>query len=151
MTPPKPAGGAFERFIATSMSKLHVWLYRISNGRIGGRMYNAPIILLTTTGNKTGLQRTTPLLYIDAGNGAYAIVGSYAGSDTPPAWAVNLLKTPKAQIQIGAKSSNVNVTVAPAQRKAELWPKLVAMYPDYQVYQDRTTRDIPVFLLTPAT
>lgn len=112
-------------------------------------MFNAPIILLTSTGHKSGLQRTIPLLYLDAGNSTYAIVGSYAGSDTPPAWAVNLLKTPRAQIQIGAKSSNVNVSVASAQRKAELWPKLVSMYPDYQLYQDRTSRDIPVFLLTP--
>ncbi len=151
MAPPKPMGGGVGHFIATSMSKLHVWLYRISGGRIGGRMFNAPIILLTTTGHKSGLQRTTPLLYLDAGNSTYAIVGSYAGSDTPPAWAVNLLKSPKAQIQIGAKSSHVSVTVASAQRKSELWPKLVAMYPDYQVYQDRTTRDIPIFLLTPET
>ncbi len=151
MAPPKPTGRGLGHLLATMGSKLHVWLYRVSGGRIGGRMFNAPIILLTTTGHKSGLQRTTPLLYLDVGASTYAIVGSFAGSDTPPAWAVNLLKTPRAQIQIGAKSSNVNVTVAPAQRKAELWPKLVAMYPDYQLYQDRTNRDIPVFLLTPAT
>ena len=149
MAPPKPTGGAFGRFIAVSMSKLHVWLYRISGGRIGGTMFNQPIIFLTTTGNKSGLQRTTPLLFLDAGDSTYVIVGSYAGSDTPPAWAVNLLKTPRAQIQIGAKTSAVNATVASAQRKAELWPKLVALYPDYQLYQDRTSRDIPVFLLKP--
>lgn len=114
-------------------------------------MFNAPIVLLTTTGHKSGQQRTTPLLYLDVGDSTYAIVGSFAGSDTPPAWAVNLLKTPRAQIQIGANIKNVVTAVASAQRKAELWPKLVAMYPDYQVYQDRTSRDIPVFLLTPVS
>ena len=151
MAPPKPTGAGAGHFIATTMSKLHVWLYRISGGRIGGRMFNAPIVLLTTTGHKSGQQRTIPLLYLDAGDSTYAIVGSFAGSDKPPAWAVNLLKTPKAQIQIGANVITVDASVAPAGRKADLWPKLVAMYPDYQVYQDRTSRDIPVFLLTPAS
>ncbi len=150
MAPPKPTGPGFGHFVATTMSKLHVWLYRISGGRIGGRMFNAPIVLLTTTGHKSGQQRTTPLLYLDVGDSTYAIVGSFAGADAPPAWAVNLLKTPRAQIQIGATTMKVNSTVASAQRKAELWPRLVALYPDYQVYQDRTTRDIPVILLAPA-
>jgi len=151
MAPPKPTGSGFGHFIATFMSKLHVGLYRMSGGRIGGRVFKAPIVLLTTTGHKTGQQRTTPLLYLDIGDLTYAIVGSYAGADKPPAWALNLLKTPRAQIQIGANIINVTSAVASAQRKAELWPKLVALYPDYQVYQDRTPRDIPVFLLTPAT
>lgn len=151
MAPPKPTGRGIGHFIATTMSKLHVWLYRASGGRMGGRMFNAPIVLLSTTGHKSGQQRTTPLLYLDVGDASYAIVGSFAGSDTAPAWAVNLLKTPRAQIQIGAKTFYVTSSVAPAQRKAELWPKLVAMYSDYQVYQDRTSRDIPVFLLTPTS
>ncbi len=151
MAPPKPTGAGIGHFIATSMSKLHVWLYRISGGRIGGRMLNAPIVLLTTKGHKSGQQRTTPLLYLDLGNSTYAIVGSYGGADKLPAWGANLLKTPKAQIQIGANVINVTSAVASAQRKAELWPKLVALYPDYQVYQGRTTRDIPVFLLSPAS
>ncbi|MEQ1888833.1 MAG: nitroreductase family deazaflavin-dependent oxidoreductase [Alphaproteobacteria bacterium] len=139
------------QFITTAMSRLHVWFYRVSGGRIGGRMFNAPIVLLTTTGHKSGLQRTIPLLYLDAADASYAIVGSYAGADKPPAWVVNLDKTPRAQIQIGARTTNVNASKASAERKAELWPRLVALYPDYQVYQDRTTRDIPVILLTPAS
>lgn len=149
MAPPKPSGRGAGHFVATTMSKAHVWLYRISGGRIGGRMFNAPIILLTTTGNKSGQRRTTPLLYLDVGDSTYAIVGSFAGADKPPAWAVNLLKMPNAQVQIGATTMNVQASTASAQRKAELWPRLVAMYPDYQVYQDRTSRDIPVFLLAP--
>ncbi|MFZ5835842.1 MAG: nitroreductase family deazaflavin-dependent oxidoreductase [Pseudomonadota bacterium] len=151
MAPPKPTGSGFGHFIATSLSKLHVALYRASGGRIGGRMMKAPVMLLTTTGHKSGLQRTTPLLYLDKGASGYAIVGSFAGSDKAPAWAENLLRTPKAKIQIGPKIIDVAVTVATAQRKAELWQELVALYPDYQVYQDRTTRDIPVFLLTPSS
>lgn len=151
MAPPKPTGSGFGHFIATTMSKLHVGLYRMSGGRIGGRMFNAPIVLLTTTGHKTGQQRTTPLLYLDVGDSTYAIVGSFAGSDKPPAWAVNLLKSPSAQIQIGSNTMKVNAVTVSSQKKAELWPRLVALYPDYQVYQDRTSRDIPVFLLTPAS
>ena len=114
-------------------------------------MFNAPAMLLTTTGHKSGQQRTTPLLYLDLGNSTYAIVGSYGGADKLPAWAANLLKTPRAQIQVLANVINVTSAVTSVQCKAELWPKLVALYPDYQVYQDRTTRDIPVFLLSSAS
>lgn len=151
MAPPKPTGSGLGHFIATTLSKLHVGLYRVSGGRIGGRIFNAPIMLLTTTGHKTGQQRTTPLLYLDVDQSTYAIVGSFAGSDKPPAWAVNLLKSPSAQIQIGSNILKVNAVTATPQKKAELWPRLVALYPDYQVYQDRTSRDIPVILLTAAT
>ena len=148
MAPPKPTGPGLGHTFFTSMSAFHVWLYRLTGGKIGGRMYNVPIALLTTTGHKSGQQRTTPLLYIEDGN-TVVLVGSYAGADKPPAWATNLTKTPAAQIQTGSKVTRVNSAIASAQRKAELWPRLVAAYPDYQVYQDRTKRDIPVFLLTP--
>lgn len=151
MAPPKPAGMGFSHFLAIWMSALHVWIYRVSGGRIGGSAFNAPVLLLTATGRKSGRKRTTPLLYLDLGGEGCAIVGSYGGSDKLPAWAVNLQKTPNAQVQIGSKITQVNTITATAARKAELWPKLVAMYPDYQVYQDRTERDIPVILLTPVS
>jgi len=106
--------------------------------------------VLTTTGHKTGLKRSIPLLYLPVDASTYAIVGSYAGSDTPPAWAVNLQKTPAAEIQVGSQTLRVQSSIASAQKKAELWPRLVALYPDYQVYQDRTSRDIPVFVLSAA-
>ncbi len=148
MAPPKPTGTGLGHTFTTSMSAFHVWLYRLTGGKIGGRMFNAPVALLTTTGHKSGQQRTTPLLYLEEGK-SVVLVGSYAGADKPPAWATNLTKTPAARIQIGGRVMQVNSTIASAQRKAELWPRLVALYPDYQVYQDRTARDIPVFLLTP--
>ena len=151
MAPPKPTGKGFSHFLATRMTALHAWIYRLSGGRIGGSAFNAPVLLLTTTGHKSGQKRTTALLYLDLGGGAgYAIVGSYGGADRAPAWALNLQKNPAAEIQIGSKIIPVNAMPASPARKAELWPKLVAMYPDYQVYQDRTARDIPVILLTPA-
>lgn len=149
MAPPKPTGTGLGHTITTSMSAFHVWLYRLTGGKIGGRMFNAPIVLLTTTGHKSGQQRTIPLLYLKTGD-SYALVGSYAGADKPPAWLTNIIKTPAAQIQIGANVMRVNASIATPQKKAELWPKLVALYPDYQVYQDRTSRDIPVVLLTRA-
>lgn len=149
MAPPKPTGPGLGHSFMTFMSALHVWLYRILNGRFVSKMGNAPILLLTTTGHKSGQPRTVPVLYLETGND-YAIVGSYAGADKPPAWLTNLLKTPSVQIQVGARKMRVDATVAPPQRKAELWPKLVAIYPDYQVYQNRTSREIPVVLLSPA-
>lgn len=150
MAPPKPTGRGVGHFVAASMSKLHVAIYRMSGGRIGGSAFKAPVLVLTTTGHKTGLKRSIPLLYLPVDASTYAIVGSYAGSDAPPAWAVNLQKTPAAEIQVGSQTLRVQSSIASAQKKAELWPRLVALYPDYQVYQDRTSRDIPVFVLNAA-
>ncbi len=150
MAPPKPTGPGLGHSIMKAMAATHVWLYRLTGGKIGGTMAGGPIVLLTTTGQKSGMQRTVPLLYLDMGQDALALVGSYAGADKPPAWLNNITKTPTAQVQVGSKVMRVNAAIASPQRKAELWPKLCAMYPDYQLYQDRTKRDIPVVLLTKA-
>src|SRR5437867_5773224 len=74
---------------------LHTFVYRLTGGAVGGKMFNGPVLLLTTTGRKTGKQRTTPLLYIEDG-GNLAIVASSGGSDRPPTWWLNLRSNPEA-------------------------------------------------------
>lgn len=130
-------------------SRLHVFLYRASGGRIGGRFRAAPILLLTTTGRKTGRHRTTPLLYAEDA-GRYVVVASVGGAPRHPAWYLNLCSDPEATIRVGAREVGVRAdTVSPGER-ARLWALVTRMYPTYDAYQAKTSREIPLVALTPA-
>jgi len=127
---------------------LNVWVYRFSGGRLMGKMGAAPILLLTTTGRKSGRPRTVPLLYLqDDGN--YVIVASLAGAPKHPAWYLNIESNPKADLQVGSRRFAGTTRRADPDEKARLWPQLVAIYPQYADYQTRTTRQIPVVIVTP--
>lgn len=149
MAPPKPKGSGFGHWLAKLGTKFHIFLYRLSGGRIGAKVFNSPVMLLTTKGAKTGKKRTVAILYLKTDDG-YAVVASYGGADKHPAWFVNLRNNPTAEIQAGSQTHKVVPHIATDEEKAELWPKLTAMYPDYQIYQDRSARDIPVVILRPA-
>ena len=129
-------------------SKLHVFLYKASGGRIGGRFKAAPVLLLTTTGRKTGKRRTTPLLYgEDAGR--YVIVASVGGAPKHPAWYLNLSGNAAASIEVDRRTLPVNAETAPAEQRARLWTLMTQVYPGYDAYQTKTSREIPVVVLTP--
>jgi deazaflavin-dependent oxidoreductase (nitroreductase family) len=129
-------------------SGLHTFLYRLSGGAIGGKTFNSPVLLLTVTGRKSGKQRTTPLLYIEDGDNL-AIIASNGGADRPPTWWLNLKGNPEAQVQIGRTVRRVKAEQADPADKQRLWPILAKMYPAYDEYQKKTTREIPVVLLRP--
>lgn len=128
------------------VGKLHVGLYRLTNGRAGGSMRGAPILLLTTTGRRTGKRRTTPLLYLRDGDDV-AVVASSGGNDRAPAWSVNLRHEPRTTVRIRGETAAMTSRVATPDEKARLWPQLAAMYPPYDSYQERTERQIPVIIL----
>lgn len=130
-------------------SRLHVFLYRASGGRIGGRFKAAPVLLLTTTGRKTGKRRTTPLLYTEDA-GRYVIIASVGGAPKHPAWYLNLGGKADATIQVGGRTLEVHADTAPPDERARLWTLMTRMYPGYDAYQAKTTREIPVVTLTPA-
>lgn len=135
--------------VIRAMSVLNVWLYRASGGRIGGRfLRGAPICLLTTRGRKTGAARVAPLLYLADGENV-VIVASKGGMAEHPLWYRNLVADPDCEVEIGATRRAMRARTASAEEKAALWPRLVAMYPDYDDYQARTDRDIPVVVLEP--
>jgi deazaflavin-dependent oxidoreductase (nitroreductase family) len=125
---------------------LHSALYRVSGGRIGGRMFNSPVLLLNTRGRKSGRSRTSPLLYLESGD-EIAIVASYGGSPSHPAWYVNLMASPVVDIQMGRETRRVKAQIATPEEKSHLWPRLVEMYPSYADYQKKTDREIPVVIL----
>jgi deazaflavin-dependent oxidoreductase (nitroreductase family) len=131
-------------------SRIHVFLYRVSGGRIGGRFKAAPVLLLTTTGRKSGKRRTTPLLYAEDA-GRYVIVASVGGAPKHPAWYLNLGGDPEATIQVGGRTLGVRAETASPEERARLWALVTQMYAPYDDYQAKTSREIPVVVLTPAT
>jgi len=138
------------RKLLTFLSRLHVVLYRASGGRLGGRFRKtAPVLLLTTTGRKSGKQRTTPLLYVEEA-GQYVIVASVGGAPTHPAWYLNVRANPTAAIQIGSRRLAVSAKTASPEERERLWALATQMYPQYDDYQAKTSREIPIVILTPA-
>jgi deazaflavin-dependent oxidoreductase (nitroreductase family) len=136
--------------LLTFFSRLHVVLFRASGGRLGGRLRKtAPVLLLTTTGRKSGKQRTTPLLYVEDGE-QYVIIASVGGAPKHPAWYLNLQANPAATIQIGTRRIAVSAETATPEDRARLWPLATNMYSGYSDYQAKTSREIPVVVLTPA-
>jgi len=127
----------------------HTWLYRKSDGRLGGTFPGGlSALLLTTRGRKSGELRTTPLFYLRDGE-KLIIVASKAGFPTHPAWYLNLEAEPKVEVQLGHEKRTMRAETATPEKRARLWPRLCALYPGYQDYQARTDREIPVVILRP--
>ena len=131
------------------MSRLNTWVYRLSGGRLAGRFPGgAPVLLLTTIGRKSGQPKTAPLLYLQDGDD-YVVVASKGGMSQHPLWFKNLEANPRVEVEVGSRKIGATARRATREEKAALWPKLVGMYSSYADYQARTTRDIPVVILTP--
>jgi deazaflavin-dependent oxidoreductase (nitroreductase family) len=138
------------RRLFSAFVKVHVAVYRASGGRLGGRLRkDLPVLLLTTTGRKTGRRRTTPLLYVEEGD-RYVVVASAGGAPSHPAWYLNLCNNPAATIQVGGRKLAVTAETAGLEERARLWPRLTQMWPQYDDYQAKTRREIPVVILAPS-
>lgn len=137
-----PIAANSQRFV----TNLHKFLYRLSGGTIGGRMFGVPVLLLTTIGRKTGKQRTTPLMYL-TDNDRVVLVASNGGAVRHPLWWQNLLANPRAEVEIGRTRQRMTARIATPEERTTLWPRLVALYPSYADYQKRTPREIPVVIL----
>lgn len=131
------------------MSRANTALYRASGGRVGGRFrHGAPVCLVTVTGRKSGRPRTVPLLYLRDGDDI-VIVASKGGMPQHPLWYLNLLAEPRATVEVGRERTEVVCRTADPDERARLWPKLTEMYRDYDSYQARTDREIPVVICSP--
>jgi deazaflavin-dependent oxidoreductase (nitroreductase family) len=120
--------------------------FRANDGKVGGQFEGAPLLLLTTTGAKSGQQRLSPLAYLPI-DGKMIILGSKAGADTNPDWVHNLRAHPQAHIEVGTDAYDVVARELPLAERAELYPKVVAVAPGFGEYQSKTTRVIPLFEL----
>ena len=136
------------RFLIRAMSRTHSGLYRASGGRLLGRVAGMPVLLLTTTGRRSGKPRTAALTYFRDG-ADLVVIGSFGGSDLPPAWWLNLQRDPQASVLIGGTTSRVTARAATAEEHDRLWPLVTTTHPGYARYQERTARLIPIVMLTP--
>jgi deazaflavin-dependent oxidoreductase (nitroreductase family) len=122
--------------------------FRANDGRVGGQFDGANLLLLTTTGAKSGQPRVSPLAYFRVDD-KLLILGSFAGADVNPAWVHNLRANPSAHIEIGNESSDVTARELPLAERDGLFPKITAVAPGFAEYQAKTSRIIPVFELQP--
>jgi F420H(2)-dependent quinone reductase len=148
-SPPVPAPGTFGLRALNWLTAAHVAAYRRSSGRIGGKLKGAPVLLLDHVGRRSGTRRTTPLLYLADGPDL-VIVGSAGGRPATPAWWLNLRDAPSTRVQVGGERRQVQARVATGEERERLWGRLVEMFPDYDAYRQRTSREIPVIILSPA-
>lgn len=131
-------------------AQAHLAVYASSGGKEGFIREGAPApcLLLTTIGRKSGKQRTTPVNFMQDGN-SYIVVGSLAGYERDPGWALNLRNKPRAWIQVRDNKVEATVRLVSGEERKRLWPRLVEWMPLWAVFQDRTDREFPVFVLTP--
>ena len=130
------------------MGGLHARIYRVTRGRIGWKIGRLRVLLLETTGRKSGLPRTQPLLYTRAGDG-YAVIASKGGAPRHPLWYLNLRANPSAEVTVGRETLHVRVRDAQGDERERLWRALADVYPSYDRYAERTERRIPVVVLEP--
>jgi F420H(2)-dependent quinone reductase len=128
--------------------KLNVPIYRLTRGRLMGKVGRAPVLLLTSTGRRSGQPRTAPVLYLLDGE-RIVVIGSNAGNSHAPAWSHNLKANPDAEVQIGGDRRTVCARVAEGEERADLWAKMNAQYAGFDDYDERTSREIAVFVLEP--
>lgn len=130
------------------MWKIHRFVLRATRGRVGSRIGSMMVLLLETTGNKSGELRSVGLSHL-ARDGRYFVVASYAGEDRDPAWAKNLRAEPKATVTIAGRSFPVVARILEGDEREAMFRRFVEADPAYGEYTERTTREIPVFELRP--
>jgi F420H(2)-dependent quinone reductase len=127
---------------------LHRNLYRLTGGKVGARIANMPVLLLTTTGRKSGRPRTQPLAYTRTTDG-YAVIASKGGAAHHPLWYLNLRANPLAEVTVGRETQRVRARETEGEERERLWRQLADVYPGYDKYARKTSRRIPVIVLEP--
>jgi deazaflavin-dependent oxidoreductase (nitroreductase family) len=132
------------------VGRLNVPLYRLSGGRVGGKVGKAPVLLLTTTGRKSGEPRTAPVVYLEDG-GQISVINTNAGNTKLPAWSLNLDADPEAEIELGSRKLAVRARPAEGEERADLWRKHNQQYAGFDDYKEVLPADRPitVYVLDP--
>ena len=124
--------------------------FRAHGGKVGGPFEGAPLLLLTSTGAKSGERRTTPVMYLPDGE-RMVIFASKAGAPENPAWYHNLTANPSASVEVGTRTVDVHARMASGEERDRLYERQAKLYPQFEDYQQKTTRQIPVVVLEPAS
>lgn len=128
--------------------KLNVPVYRLSGGRIGGKVGKAPVLLLTTTGRKSGQPRTTPIVYLADGSNVI-LIDTNAGNERLPAWSLNLQANSEAEVEVGRERRPVRARRAAGEERAELWRAHNVQYAGFDDYDEKLQREPSVWVLEP--
>jgi deazaflavin-dependent oxidoreductase (nitroreductase family) len=131
-------------------TRLHAWAYRRSGGRFLGHVDGQPVLLLQTTGRRSGRTRTTPVQYLADGD-TFVVVASNAGAARPPAWYLNLRANPHARIRVGPRTIDVRAQEAAGQERVALWRRLTAANRYLERAARKARRDLPLMALVPST
>lgn len=123
--------------------------FRAHQGRVGGRFEGSPLLLLHTTGARSGQERVNPVMYQDLGDGRVAVFASYAGLDVNPAWFHNLVAEPRVSAEIGTGTREFLARVATGDERSVIWERQKAAHPGFAGYEATTSREIPVVVLEP--
>lgn len=129
--------------------KLNVPVYRLSGGRIGGRVGKAPVCLLTTTGRKSGEPRTAPVVYL-ADRERVILIDTNAGNEKLPAWSLNLKAKPEAEVELGRERRRMRARVAEGEERADLWRRHIEQFAGFDFYVTKLERTPSVWVLEPA-
>jgi deazaflavin-dependent oxidoreductase (nitroreductase family) len=133
-----------------AVNAVHRPLFRLTKGRIGGRGLGMPVLVLRTTGRKSGAEREAMLTSPLQLGQSIVLVASRGGDDRNPDWYYNLQDDPAVKVEMDGVTRPMTARIADASEKAVLWPQIVADHDNYAAYQRRTERDIPVVVLDPA-
>ena len=130
------------------IDKIHTWLYKKTRGVIGSRLDGMDVLLLTTTGVRSGLPRCVPLPYFTL-SGHTVVVGSFGGNAKNPKWVANVERQPFVSVQCGSRVWNARARILQGEEREKIWSELAYEFPRYGKYQTRTERLIPVVLIDP--
>ena len=130
------------------LSRWHRRIYRLTGGLIGRRLVANDMLILTTTGRRSGRPHRVPLLYLRQG-ASLVVIASYGGRQNHPDWYLNLVAHPRAEVQIRGRRHAVTTRVGSSEERSVWWPRIVEAYEGYDHYQSRTDRLIPVVFLEP--
>lgn len=142
-----PLKGEYEPS-TSDWAREQVELYERSGGTEGTTLRGMPVVVVTSVGARTGKLRKTPLMRVEH-EGEYAVVASRGGAPRHPVWYYNLKANPHVELQDGPDKRDYLAREVTGEEKAQWWARAVAAYPPYADYQAKTTREIPVFVLTP--
>jgi deazaflavin-dependent oxidoreductase (nitroreductase family) len=135
--------------MARTITSFHEAVFKASGGRLLGSFGGMPVLILTTTGRKSGKRRSTMLTSPVREDDRIVLVASYGGDDRHPAWFVNLRAHPEVTVTMGGRTRPMRARVASAKERAELWSRVTSAYKGYEGYQQRTSREIPLVILEP--
>lgn len=144
-----PGGTIVHDTAVKLLSRAHTVVFRMTKGRIGRRLVDNDMLLLTTKGEHTARDHTVPLLYL-RGDDRFVVIASYGGRSEHPQWYRNLVANPDVTVQVNGVTAHMLAATMSADEREEWWPRAVEAWSDYATYQSRTNREIPIVWLIPS-